>query len=48
LRGELRLPASLYLDRQSAAFDDDLPHTIARGDATLARHYLFEGIDIGQ
>src|SRR5215472_2725609 len=48
LRGELRQPASLHLDRQSAAFDDDLPCAIARGDAALARHDLFEGVGIGQ
>src|SRR5215471_4263944 len=48
LRGELRLPASLHLDRQGAAFDDDLPAAVTRGDAALARHDLLEGIDVGQ
>ena len=41
---ELRLPACLHLDRQGAAFDDDLAHAVARGDAALACHNLLEGI----
>src|SRR6266705_792762 len=47
LRRELRLPTRLHLDRQGAAFDDDLALAVTRGDAALARHHLVEGIDIG-
>jgi hypothetical protein len=47
LRRELRLPAGFYVDRQGAAFDDDLAFAVARGDAALARYDLLEGIDTG-
>src|SRR5260370_36453439 len=48
LRREPRLPADLHLDRQGAAFDDDLALAIARGDAALVHHHLVEGINAGQ
>src|SRR6516165_2943822 len=48
LRRELYLPLRLRLDRQGAAVDDDLARAVARGDATLARHYLLESVDTGQ
>src|SRR5712671_5561239 len=36
---ELRLSTLLHLDRQGAAFDDDLALADARGDAALAGHH---------
>src|SRR5215467_6381473 len=47
LCSELRAPERLHIDRQCAAFDDDLAGAIARRDAALTRHDLFEGIDTG-